>query len=289
MKRKYKVQGLKFKVEQPWLLWMFLLFIFNFSFLLGNSQSLAPLTANSGANTNVCPGDSVMLGGNPAATGGTPPYTYSWQPTTSLDLPNSPNPKAFPGTPTNYTLTVTDASSNAATDVVNVSIFTPPVVSAGIDQTILSGFNTSLTASGAMNYYWTPTDPLTNQNTANPTAEPVATTTFCVVGIDGNGCLDVDCMTLNVIDSDQLVIYNSFTPNGDGINDFFYFGNIQKYPENKLEVYNRNGKLVYQKSPYMNEWFGRIDGVDLPCATYYYVLYPGNGKEKINGAVTIIR
>ena len=266
-----------------------LFFIFNLSFLISNSQSFAPLTANAGNNTGVCPGDSVKLGGNPTASGGNPPYTYSWLPTASLDLPNSPNPNAFPVTSTNYTLTVTDAASNSTTDIMNVGIYTLPIISAGIDQTILSGESTSLTASGAFNYYWTPTQDLTNQNTASPIAEPASTTTFCVVGVDVNGCSNTDCVVIDVIPSDELVIYNSFTPNGDAINDFFYISNIQKYPENKLEIFNRNGKLVYQQSPYTNQWSGRIDGADLPCATYYYVLSPGGGRPKISGAVTIIR
>jgi hypothetical protein len=47
--------------------------------------------------------------------------------------------------------------------------------------------------------------------------------------------------------------------------------------------------MVYQASPYNNDWNGKISGVELPCATYYYILYPGSGKPKRQGAVTIIR
>lgn len=255
----------------------------------GNGQTIMALTANAGANTNVCPGDSVRLGGSPTASGGTAPYTYSWQPAAYVDFAGAPNPNAFPPAPTNYTLIVTDASGATAVDIVNVSIFSPPIVSAGSDQTILQGTSTMLYASGAVNYYWTPTDPLTNQNSANPVAEPSATDTFCVQGVDGNGCSNTDCMMIIVIPSDTIIIYNAFSPNGDGINEVFYVSNIGQYPDNKLEVFSRTGKMVYQASPYNNLWNGKIDGTDLPAATYYYVFYPGNGKEKVNGSVTIIR
>src|ERR1051326_413507 len=144
-----------------------------FSFLKLNAfSSPVLLSAHAGNNTGVCPGDSVKLGGNPSATGGIPPYNYSWQPAASLSSANIPNPYAHSTSPTNYTLTVTDGGGNTSVSVVSVSIYSLPMVSAGPDQTILSGHATQLSASGATNYYWTPTGTLTNQNTATPTAEP---------------------------------------------------------------------------------------------------------------------
>jgi gliding motility-associated-like protein len=263
--------------------------IFWFGLCSAHTGSLPPLIADAGPNTSVCPNDSVQIGGNPAALGGIPPYTYSWQPSASLDNPTAPNPNASPSSTTNYTLTVTDGAGNTATSVVNVLLFTPPAVSAGSDQTIVEGTTTLLNATGAVQYYWTPTTGLYNQNSANPLAEPVATTTYCVVGLDNNGCSGTDCMVLTVLPSDTLVVYNAFTPNGDGNNDFFHIGNILKYPQNKLEVFNRNGKLVFVRSPYQNDWDGKVDGVELPAATYYFILSPDNGKSKIHGSVTIIR
>ncbi|MBI3500323.1 MAG: gliding motility-associated C-terminal domain-containing protein [Bacteroidetes bacterium] len=265
---------------------VFLFFIFYFPFFV---SAAAPLSASAGNNTGVCPGDSVQIGGNPAATGGTPLYVFSWQPAASLSNPAIANPYAQPSASTNYTLTVTDAMGNSSMSVVNVSVYSLPTVSAGPDQTIIEGTNTVLQGSGALHYYWTPTLYLYMQNSATPVAEPQDSTTFCVIGVDGNGCANADCMKIYVIPSDELFFYNAFTPNHDGLNDVFYIGNIMKYPENRFEVYNRNGKLVYNAAPYLNDWDGKVDGNELPCATYYYVLDPGSGKEKIHGAVTIIR
>ena len=285
---KSQVSSLKSQVKKNYLI-LFLLPFFSFSIFYCSAQSLIPLSANAGNNTGVCPNDSVQIGGNPSASGGNPPYTYSWQPTTSLSNPTSANPFASPSVPTNYTLTVTDAASFSSTDIVFVDTFPTPKVNAGPDQTIIQGTNTQLLGSGAINYYWNPPQSLYNQNSASPTAEPSDTTMYCVAGVDGNSCVSFDCTIVYVIPSDELVIYNAFTPNGDGSNDLFYIGNIQKYPESKIEVFNRNGKLVFQESPYLNDWNGKADGVELPCATYYYILTPGSGKSKMQGAVTIIR
>lgn len=269
----------------------FLLLFFSSYFLplTAFSQSHIPLLANAGSNTGVCPNGTVKIGGNPSATGGILPYTYLWKPANGLNAANTANPNASPSSPTNYTLTVTDSAGSVSSAVVNVTIYALPTVNAGPDQTISQGTTAQLQASGAIHYYWSPTQTLTNQNTATPTAEPGSNTTYCVAGADIHGCINYDCMTVDVLPSDTIVLYNAFSPNADGNNDVFYLGNLSAYPENKIEIYNRNGKMVYQASPYNNDWNGKIDGVELPCATYYYILYPGNGKSNKHGSVTIIR
>ena len=282
----FKVQSLEF-VGEAKLLFSWLLF-FTF-YVLSFTLHAQTLIANAGGNTSVCLNDSVQIGGNPSATGGTPPYSYSWQPITGLDNPASANPNAFPTSLTTYTLTVTDGTGKSSMDMVNVDTLPLPMISAGSGQTIASGTSTFLQGSGGVNYIWFPVNGLTNQNSAAPFAEPGFTTTYCVAGTDANGCINTDCMILTVILGDTIVIYNTFTPNGDGENDFFYIGNILKFPKSRLQVFNRNGKIVLEESPYINDWNGRVDGVDLPCATYYFVLSPGSGKSKMQGSVTIIR
>lgn len=267
--------------------------IFNLQFIIWNSVSAqfthTALVANAGSSISICPWTTIKIGGNPSATGGIQPYTYSWQSTFGLDSANIANPKATIGSTTNFTLTVTDSLGNSSLDSITVFTYPLPPVNAGPDQTINEGQSTILNASGAIQYYWTPTQTLTNQNTATPTAEPGSTTTYCVGGTDNQGCSNTDCMTVKVIPSDTLIFYNAFSPNNDGDNDVFYIGNLEAFPEIKLEVYNRNGKLVYQASPYHNDWNGKIDGAELPCATYYFIVYPGKGKPNREGAVTIIR
>ncbi|MFD2100614.1 gliding motility-associated C-terminal domain-containing protein [Flagellimonas iocasae] len=83
-----------------------------------------------------------------------------------------------------------------------------------------------------------------------------------------------------------LVVYNEFSPNGDGVNDFFTIDCISRYPGNELQVYNRWGTVVYQKRGYNNDWDGTPNGRaivqkedQLPVGTYYYVLDLGDGSE----------
>ncbi|TYP77040.1 Ig-like domain-containing protein [Aquimarina intermedia] len=85
-----------------------------------------------------------------------------------------------------------------------------------------------------------------------------------------------------------LRVFNEFTPNNDGSNDFLTIDCIEKYTESTFEVYNRYGNLVYQSQAYKNDWDGmsNVSGVvqkgkTLPTGTYFYVLkVDPTAKEK---------
>ena len=82
--------------------------------------------AEAGGDVNVCAGDSIMLGGVPTASGGIPPFTYSWTPSAGLSDPSAPNPYAHPDTSTMYYVQVTDDAGCSAEDSVFVSVSQPP-------------------------------------------------------------------------------------------------------------------------------------------------------------------
>lgn len=82
---------------------------------------------------------------------------------------------------------------------------------------------------------------------------------------------------------------NILTPNGDGINDFWIIDNIEQYPGNEVKIFNKAGKLVYQKRNYDNSWNAMFNGVPLPENTYYYIIDFGAGKGYKKGYITVIK
>ncbi|MCA1744669.1 MAG: tandem-95 repeat protein, partial [Bacteroidales bacterium] len=99
--------------------------------------------------------------------------------------------------------------------------------------------------------------------------------------VEGTGDCDHDGLP-NYIDpfddcSDRLNVPSTFSPNGDGVNDYWVIQGITDFPDSELSVFNRWGNLVYQKAPYDNSWDGRasssVFGSDeLPEGTYFYIL-----------------
>jgi gliding motility-associated-like protein len=113
---------------------------------------------------------------------------------------------------------------------------------------------------------------------------------------------DGDDFDGNVVDDPTVtelgctMVFNEFSPNGDGNNDVLVINCIQNYPNNKLEIYNRWGNIVYEKQGYFNEFSGISNGrsiidkgKELPVGTYYYILDLGNGTKPKVGWLYINR
>ena len=102
------------------------------------------------------------------------------------------------------------------------------------------------------------------------------------VDSNGNGIADYLEFNNHTSSDDAIEIFNLVTPNNDGENDVFVIRNIELYPENSLEIYNRWGVKVYDVTGYgqggryfVGESSGRatIQGSSLlPTGTYFYIL-----------------
>jgi hypothetical protein len=79
-------------------------------------------TADAGADALIILGESVVIGGTPTGSGGTPLYTYGWTPPTGLDNASFANPTASPTVNTTYTVTVTDSNGCTDSDAVTVTV-----------------------------------------------------------------------------------------------------------------------------------------------------------------------
>ncbi|MBK9318245.1 MAG: gliding motility-associated C-terminal domain-containing protein [Bacteroidetes bacterium] len=87
----------------------------------------------------------------------------------------------------------------------------------------------------------------------------------------------------------EVTIPNIFTPNGDNTNEFFELENIEQYPNNTVQIFNRWGKEVFSTSGY-NNTTKKFDGKDLPDGVYFYIVDLGDGTtEPKAGTVTINR
>ena len=107
--------------------------------------------------------------------------------------------------------------------------------------------------------------------------------------------------TLNIADgcnqeiSDSTLVWNQcpieniniFTPNSDGINDFFAPINLDDYPNPSVLIYNRWGKLVYVNEDYQNDWTGLHyeSNDELKEGIYYYIIDPESKKYNYNSTL----
>ena len=100
------------------------------------------------------------------------------------------------------------------------------------------------------------------------------------------GC-DTATVYVNILCTD-LVFNNAVSPNNDGLNDYFKIDGIDKYPNNKLTIFNRWGNKVYSVEKYQNNWDGKWNDKILPDGTYFYMFDDGNGTTH-SGYIQILR
>ncbi len=112
--------------------------------------------------------------------------------------------------------------------------------------------------------------------------------------VDDGACqpkhTDTTTVTFRVKDPSvnaQIVVPNVFTPNGDGLNDYFA---VRDMPENScveqfksVDIQNRWGRSVFSSVDPKFRWLG----TDAPAGTYYYLIQ--TTKRSFKGPLTLIR
>lgn len=154
-----------------------------------------PLPTTSIFLTNygpVCDRDSVKL-----TAGYMPLHNYQWL-ESNVPVPGGNSNNLMVHNSGNYSVVVTSPFGCVDT-IANppLSIGVYPVMTVTADTGVCSGLSLPLSASGATSYAWTPSTLLVGQYTANPTATPLNTTTYTVVGTTGS-CRDTQYVVVQV-------------------------------------------------------------------------------------------
>jgi gliding motility-associated-like protein len=193
-----------------------------------------------------------------------------------------------------HTIKYVFTSNNGCADSLSreILVMPTPILSAGRDTIILQGGEVKLyaTASGNnLTYKWVPSLGLSRDDILDPVASPLEDITYVLTVTSDQGCVSVDDIFVKVLKAPEVP--NAFTPNGDGINDFWNIKYLESYVNASVRVFSRYGSMVYYSvKGYAQPWKGQMNGSDLPMGTYYYIIDPKTkGRKVISGSVTIIR
>ncbi len=85
-------------------------------------------------------------------------------------------------------------------------------------------------------------------------------------------------------------IPSAFTPNADGVNDYFEIPWIQNHPEAQVSIFDRWGELIFRETGYhRTPWNGKHKGKTLPSSTFFYIIRFPAGKAPLKGKISIVR
>ena len=210
---------------------------------------------------------------------------------------------ASPTVTTTYTVTGSDTKScfsGTATVVVQV-VANPTVSFADTAVTILQGTSytlTSNTSPDVVRWLWLPPADLSCNSCAQPVARARQTTTFTETVFNQYGCSASANFTIIVLCNQKgIYIPNTFSPNGDGMNDVFYPRGTGLYSIKSMRIFNRWGQAVFERINFKaddaaNAWDGKYKGQLQPAGVYVYVIETicENGTVLTSkGDVTLLR
>jgi gliding motility-associated-like protein len=165
-------------------------------------------------------------------------------------------------------------------------------VYAGKDTTIYSGTILQMNAtSNADSVRWSPSIYLSDTTISKPFITPYKTVYYTFTGIK-NGCRISDNIKIHVIQQENKPS-NSFSPNGDNINDVWEIPFLEDFPNCHIQVFTRWGQTVFETTGYtfLKSWDGKYNGSTVDPGTYFYVIDLRDAfiTEPIKGSLTIIQ
>lgn len=194
----------------------------------------------------------------------------------------------------NVSLKVVSDKGCAAASLANglVRVYPSPSLDLGPDQKICSENqgDTKITfdAGPGSHYLWQPTGDTTRHLTTSKAG------TYSVTVTNDLGCSATASVNIKEVCPPRLFVGNAFSPDGDGINDYYivHSAHVGKF---QLLIFNRWGEIIFESRDKDHHWDGIYREEPMPIGTYPWVLvYEGDSVEyrgpyRLEGSVTVVR
>lgn len=229
---------------------------------------------------------------------------YQWSPRTYLNDSTLSNPTITPDRDTviTYMLVARDsASCRRDTAYTTIKVYPLPRINAGPDWTLAAGDTVTFRSTSSpdiLTWRWVPGLGLNCNDCPQPVLRAVQSQLYRVLVRNEGGCTAFDDLQVTVTcGGGNVFMPNTFSPNGDGMNDKLYPRGTGIQGVKSLRVFNRWGQVVYERlnlkanNP-LDGWDGTIKGVKAPSDVYVYtleVVCVNNETVAIKGDVTLIQ
>ncbi len=254
-----------------------------------------PNTVKVSSADTLCYGSSVKLSARGAET-------YSWSPAKDLNNSRIASPVATPGATTNYKVIGSDTKGCFTSSAyIPVKVYPLPVVTAGPDQTINVGKSLDIVpqlSPDVKGIIWSPSAGIIARNYPGITVKPAQSTEYTILVKNEGGCFAEDKISVYVMcDNSNVFVPNTFSPNGDGVNDVFYPRGNGVFNVKNLIVFNRWGEVVFEKANFhandaYTGWDGTYKGKKLSPDVFVYaleVLCSNNQSLIFKGNVALVK
>lgn len=247
-----------------------------------------PLVLQTNGPFQICPGDSVAL--LVTASGGYGNYYYNWSTTAT-----TPQITVAPQNSTSYFVQVSDECQTFSVAAVAMVQVVKPLANFYImSQDPMQGLPVQFenASVNAWSYTWAFGDG-NGSFLVNPThtyTQPGAYE-ITLIATNQEGCIDSISKWIDIAPERYIYLPNSFTPDGDGLNEYFY-GRFIGLMSARFYIFNRWGEEVFFSDQLNFVWDASYEGVPVQDGTYtWYLIYEIEKGiyEDLSGHVNVIR
>jgi gliding motility-associated-like protein len=254
-------------------------------------------------DTVICIGNCVQLESSSINPDGSN-STFTWLPGNLVSNSTIPSPRTCPEATTTYTLVISPNVCFHDTETVTIGVSQYPdiEITPGSKQ-VVAGTPIPLSAvitNGVLitSYAWAPASTLSCEVCYGTIATPTFTTTYVFTATSNYGCTSSDSVRFTTTcDNSQIFIPNTFTPNGDGMNDRFFISGKGISSITTFIVVNRWGEVVFENHNIAPNdpgagWDGTYKGLVVPPDVFMYIvegMCELGSPLKFTGDVSIVR
>jgi gliding motility-associated-like protein len=224
-------------------------------------QYTQPVISN---NVVICEGENAVL----TVSGGN---IYNWTPNIGLANPNDFGIVVSPTTTSVYSVNVSNNGYCGTTATVLVNVNPKPSVYAGRDTVFNLKEPMMITAVGEGTLKWIFGDDISCKDCPSTQIFPIKNSCYVVEAINSFGCRATDEVCIDVSRENVIYIPNTFTPDGDGLNDEFYISGFG-FSDITIEIFDRWGEKLFISNDVTKGWNGKFQGKDCKEDTYIYKL-----------------
>jgi len=255
-----------------------------------------PFTIATSGNDTLCVGQSTRLTASGADL-------YQWWPQAGIKEANIASPVAAPTTTTTYQVIATDYKNCFAdTGEVRITVYPIPVFNIVESAIAIKGGESAVlkttNSADITRWRWQPFMGLSCSNCPQPVAAPQLTTTYRVQVLNNGGCKAEDEIRVTVLcNNANIYIPNTFSPNGDGMNDVFFVRGKGIATIKTMTIFNRWGAVVFRANNVdINDqsagWRGTFNNTALGQDVFVYqvdVVCENNSLITLKGDVTLLK
>jgi gliding motility-associated-like protein len=237
-----------------------------------------PTPSLSVNSASICTGEHALLTATPSSNGG----SFKWQPGNH----SAGSIAISPAASSTYTVTYL-LNGCTVSEISKVEVRSSPSVTITPSSTyVAEGDELTLTASGGEHFLWGE-----GSFGSMIRLHPSESAEYCVTASNSNGCKSDACLKVDVVKESSLYVPNTFTPNGDLLNDVFLVPTTNM-SEFNIKIFDRWGTLLFESNDVTTCWDGTYRGKAVAEDVYVYAI-TGKGIDKVEyekrGHVTVLR